>query len=73
MALWQKIICYSGLLTVIDIDMEDSPFKSNLSHHHGTAIRFLELLMDEIEILEEHLTKVEYNRLRKKPRSHHSI
>lgn len=47
--------------------MKDCPFKSNSSDHHGIAIGFLELLMDEIEILEKHLTKVEYNRLNKNP------
>ncbi len=45
--------------------MEDGQFKSNSSGHYGAAIGFLKLLIDKIEMLEEHLTKVEYNHLGK--------
>ncbi len=62
---WQEIICSDSQPVAINVDMEDDKFKSNSSGHHGAATGFLELLMDEIEILDELLTKVEYNSLSK--------
>ncbi len=67
MALWKKIICSGGQPTAIDVDMEDGQFESNSSGHHDTVTWFLEPLMDEIEMLKELLTKVEYSRLSKNP------
>ncbi len=67
MASWQEIIHCNGQPAAIDADMEDGQFESNLSDHHGAATGFLEPLMDEIEMSEELLTKVEYNRLSENP------
>ncbi len=62
-ASWQEIIRCGGQPAAIDADMEDGQFESNSSGHHSVATGFLELLIDEIEMSEERLTKVEYNRL----------
>lgn len=63
--LWQEIIYYNGQFPEIDIDMEDSQFKSNSLNHHNITTRFLELLIDEIVMSEEVITKVEYSCLSK--------
>ena len=62
---WQEIIHHSGQIAATDANMEDNQFESNSSNHHNTAIRFLELLIDEIEMKEELLTKVEYSHISK--------
>ncbi len=64
---WQEIICCGGQPAAIDADIEDGQFESNSSGHHGAATGFLEQLIDKVEMLEELLTEVEYNRLSKNP------
>ncbi len=64
---WQEIIRCDGQPAAIDADIEDGQFESNSSGHHGAATRFLEPLIDEIEMSEELLTEVEYNRLSENP------
>ncbi len=66
-ASWQKIIRRGGQFAAIDADMEDVQFESNWSGHYGTTIGFLELLIDEIKMSEELLTKVKYNHLSENP------
>ncbi len=47
--------------------MEDGQFESNSSRHHGAATGFLEPLMDKVEMSEELLAEVEYNRFSENP------
>lgn len=45
--------------------MKDNQFVSHLLIHHSTAIRFLELLINKIELLEELLAKIKNSRFSK--------
>lgn len=49
----------------MDYDQDDS----NISSHHNPSTGILEPIIDEIEMSEEHLTKVEYNRLGENPQA----
>ncbi len=68
---WQKIICRGGQPTEIDtdIDINYDHHKSNLSSHPDSLTRILEPIIGEIEMSEEHLTKVESSRLGDNPQA----
>lgn len=60
-SLWQEIIRHSGQKAKKDIDIDYIQNKSNSSYYHNSLIRIFEPMIDKIEILEEYLTKLEYN------------
>ena len=68
-SLWQKVIRRGGQIPEEDIDIDYNQDDSNISSHHNPSIGILELIIDEIEMSEEHLTKVEYNRLGENPQA----
>ena len=68
-SLWQEVIYRGGQLPEKDIDMDYNQDDSHISSHQNLFEEILELIIDEIEISEEHLTKVEYNRLGKNPQA----
>lgn len=68
-SLWQEIIHYDDQEAEEDVDMYYVQNESNLSWHHYSFTRILEPIIDEIEMLEEHLTKLEYNWLGQNPQA----
>lgn len=65
MALWQELKCHNGQSTEINTDIEDGQFESKSLSLYNTTTRFLELLIDEIEMLKEFLTKIKYSHFSK--------
>ena len=65
--LWQEIIRRGNQLVKEDIDIDYVQDNSNSASHHNFFTRVLEPIIDEIEMLEQHLTEIEYSRLGKDP------
>lgn len=64
-SLWQKIICPDDELLKKDIDIDYNYDNSNISSPQNHSIGILEPIIDKIEMSEEYLTKIKYNRLNK--------
>ncbi len=70
-SLRQDIIRRSDQLIEVDtdIDMDYDYHKSNLSSHPDSSTEILEPIIGKIEMLEEHLTEVKFNRLDNNPKA----